>query len=490
MRETSWTMNRGGEMAVALMALVMAVLALVAPLGSHAAAAEEAVLTITGKAEWDAALAAHPFLVAEFYAPWCGHCKKLAPEYESAAQALKEDPIKLAKIDATEEANKALASEMGVSGYPTLKIVRNGGAVVQDYNGPRESAGIVSFLRKQAGPAFKTVSDAAGLEAAKAAASGPVVTCGLSDCAAFKEVAEAKRDGDAEFVVLEGSAADGKVSVSRDASMYGSDAAVCDGECPTLAAFVDLETMPVVAELGPDAQKAVQTLVNSPLPKVLFLLDKSAAGADELIATFKALALANKGRTVSLFGDKALNKGAMDFFAIPDTPGNKLAMHDGPKKYVVQGDNVKLDTAQQFIDGVLDGSIKAMVKSAVKPDARDEGVVVATANSFEADVLQAGKPVMVEFYAPWCGHCKKLAPEYAKAAQHFEKLGDPVSLVKFDATANDVPDSRFDVKGFPTIYTVSASGDIATYNGARSSDGIIAAMEALLGASAGSHDEL
>ena len=54
----------------------------------------------------------------------CGHCKKLTPEYEKAAKQLKELglPVALAKVDATEEKNKALASRYDVKGYPTLKV--------------------------------------------------------------------------------------------------------------------------------------------------------------------------------------------------------------------------------------------------------------------------------------------------------------------------------------------------------------------------------
>jgi len=56
---------------------------------------------------------------------WCGHCKKLAPEYVKAAAELRGDmpPIRIAKIDADASHNKALAARFGVSGFPTLKVV-------------------------------------------------------------------------------------------------------------------------------------------------------------------------------------------------------------------------------------------------------------------------------------------------------------------------------------------------------------------------------
>ena len=76
-------------------------------------------------------------------------------QYEKAASELSSNvpPVVLAKIDASEETNKEFATKFEVQGFPTIKIFRNGGKAVQEYKGPREADGIVSYLKKQSGPA-------------------------------------------------------------------------------------------------------------------------------------------------------------------------------------------------------------------------------------------------------------------------------------------------------------------------------------------------
>ena len=77
------------------------------------------------------------------------------------------------------------------------------------------------------------------------------------------------------------------------------------------------------------------------------------------------------------------------------------------------------------------------------PDNSAAGVKVAVAKNFEELVTKSEKDVLVEFYAPWCGHCKKLTPIYDELG---EKMAEEnVEIVKMDATANDVP-PEFDVK--------------------------------------------
>lgn len=87
--------------------------------------------------------------LVEFYAPWCGHCKALEPEYKTAAAQLK-GSAKLAKMDCDDEKNKGICSRMGVSGFPTLKYwnygLGKGDSKAKDYKGERTASGIKDFM--------------------------------------------------------------------------------------------------------------------------------------------------------------------------------------------------------------------------------------------------------------------------------------------------------------------------------------------------------
>ena len=143
--------------------------------------------------------------------------------------------------------------------------------------------------------------------------------------------------------------------------------------------------------------------------------------------------------------------------------------------------------------GIADGSVKPHLKSEEIPTETGAGTVkVVVGKSFDAVINQRGdKDVMLEIYAPWCGHCKTLAPIYDELATHYADKPNVV-IAKIDGTAND-----FDVeyRGFPTLKFFPANGgSMQDYEGGRTLDELKAYIDANAkgaGASAGgSHDEL
>jgi len=137
----------------------------------------------------------HDLVLAEFFAPWCGHCKALAPEYEEAATSLKDKEIELAKIDCTSE--EELCKSYGVEGYPTLKVFR-GKDNVQPYAGPRKADAIISYMTKQGLPSVSLLSNTDALEEFKTADKVVLVGFFAADDktsnTTFGEVADELRD--------------------------------------------------------------------------------------------------------------------------------------------------------------------------------------------------------------------------------------------------------------------------------------------------------
>ncbi|KAF1837741.1 protein disulfide-isomerase A4 precursor [Decorospora gaudefroyi] len=89
-------------------------------------------------------------------------------------------------------------------------------------------------------------------------------------------------------------------------------------------------------------------------------------------------------------------------------------------------------------------------------------------SNFDDVVLKSGKPALVEFFAPWCGHCKNLAPVYEELATVFQHAGDKVSVASVDADNHKSLGKRFGVSGFPTIKWFDGKSDKPTdYSGGR-----------------------
>jgi len=145
---------------------------------------------------------------------------------------------------------------------------------------------------------------------------------------------------------------------------------------------------------------------------------------------------------------------------------------DNMKKFTYPDDAKKVtaESLKKFIDDFKAGKLSPFLKSQDVPADNSEPVKVVVGKSFADIVLNPETDVLMEFYAPWCGHCKKLEPIYNQLA---EELKDVKGLViaKMDSTANEV--ESVEVRGYPTLkfYSKDNKKNPVDYDGERDLEG-------------------
>lgn len=105
---------------------------------------------------------------------------------------------------------------------------------------------------------------------------------------------------------------------------------------------------------------------------------------------------------------------------------------------------------------------------------KDENVILTDSN-FRAKVLNGGQPWLVEFFAPWCGHCQRLAPEWKSAAADLAaKTGGKVKMGTVDATVEQQTAGQYGIQGYPTIKIFYPDGRVEDFQGGRTAADLVA----------------
>ncbi|XP_051896260.1 protein disulfide-isomerase A3 [Pristis pectinata] len=410
----------------------------------------------------------HDLALVEFFAPWCGHCKRLAPEYEAAATRLK-GKVPLIKVDCT--ANTNTCTKYGVSGYPTLKIFRDG-EESGSYDGPRTADGIVSHLKKQAGPSSVEIKTLEELESfindADASVVGFFEDPASTPQADFLKAASAMREN-YRFAHTNTEELIKKYDIKNEGIILFRP--------PILANKFESSTVQYTEAKFSNAKikKFVQDNIFGICPFMTEDNKDQLKGKDLLVAYYDVDYEKNpKGSNywrnrVMKVAQKFLEAGEKLRFAVAShkTFGHELSEFgldtvsgDIPvvaiktakdEKYVMQEEFSRDGKAlERFLEDYFAGKLKRYLKSEPVPETNDGPVKIVVAENFDDIVNDETKDVLIEFYAPWCGHCKSLEPKYKELA---EKVSSDSNIVvaKMDATANDVP-SPYQVQGFPTIY--------------------------------------
>jgi len=119
------------------------------------------------------------------------------------------------------------------------------------------------------------------------------------------------------------------------------------------------------------------------------------------------------------------------------------------QKYVWEGKVADLTEANvsEFYQSFKDGKLVAHRKSEEVPEKNDGPVMKLVGKNFKGIVEDPTKDVFVKYYAPWCGHCKTIAPKWVELGEHVK--GSNVIMAEFDATLNEV--EGVEIKGYPTL---------------------------------------
>ncbi|WFC97901.1 protein disulfide-isomerase [Malassezia yamatoensis] len=401
-----------------------------------------------------------PLALVEFYAPWCGHCQALAPHYEEAATELLPENVKLAKVDCTQA--ESLCTEQEVSGFPTLKVFRNGKPT--PYAGTRKKEGIVSYMRKQQLPAVSKVT-ADNLNELKSkdrfVLVGYVDESDQDSLSALHKYADQHRDAHVVGVSHDKSLAS-KVGAQFPALVayrtFDEPEVVQSAKGKSLTQeeienFVNVESLPLIDEISAEnfAKYAM-----SGIPLAYYFVEPESPSREDEVKKLSSVAKEHRGKLNMVWIDagkfgshaKALNlKGEQwPAFVIQD-------MENGAKYPLELGKEI-LGSVKSFVQQYVQGKLKPSIKSAAVPEKQDD-VIEVVADEFDKYVFDDDRDVLLELYAPWCGHCKNLAPIYEKLAKSYAatpEASKKVSIVKMDGTANDVPpQADITLQGFPTL---------------------------------------
>jgi len=467
--------------------------------------------------------------IVEFYAPWCGHCKQLKPEYEKLSKMLK-GQIGVYAVDASEDQNRPIAQRFGIQGFPTIKVWK--GKKVMDYQGARTADGMAEFARKHVVVNIKQVttknfekflkkekvqvlifSKKGSVEPAYGAVSNR-----FKKFASFGQVRKDKKlakkfkvDFDDEPILVFP-----KDETEPETYMY-------KGAGPLKARSFRKYLKKFVPDAPDDPDDFLPEITDNSCFKerckkkgLCVLVISSHDENDSERIHDAVLEVKENHHSASLFAFAKID-GVKHRSWVEEVFGKGLNL-DLPqiivlsavkKRYASYMGSGSVNSVSSFVGGILSGKTRTTpcefkddefppigstettdCKAKKKPKKQkpqqqpgggggsgeefnkesSEFITPLTSDNFAEEIIDSTQPSLVTFYAPWCGHCKRLAPEYAKAA---DKLKGMMKMGAVDCTAHQDLCEEYQVQGFPTMKFFPAESDEPEdYQGQRTARGI------------------
>lgn len=477
--------------------LFLASFALTCQSASDLTLAHDGKVHFLDESNFSAGVRKFPYTFVKFFAPWCAACSHMAPEWDKMARMASTFDVPVVKVDVSTETGGNLAQKHDVRSTPTLMLFKGDSAIKTKYTGPRDMSSMSDWLGyKVEGQSVDSPNPTEEGVKKEWAPHARLKVLGLQGQSSADADLEVLIEALAFSLNPSGPGADIPVALLSLPSMEMDKLGI---SCPALPCVVllrdyEFEDNKVVTYLEKDPKLKISTRMKSFMdwlePLKMPLLIPAADDTEHLFLKDHA---AQPGNAVAMyFGSDAearrdIHKLAADFsprlkqlkwvHAVADEFGKNLASMVGVDaadfpEFVIwefgkaeDDDRIFRFSKQssteeaEFPFDDVEAKILAFVEryQSKNLEAEKDPVLELTSKTFEDEVIKTSSDVLVEFYAPWCGHCKALAPEYKQVARHYTKDGQ-VKISKMDATVHS--HSSVDVKSFPTLvlYTASDKG--------------------------------
>jgi len=424
-------------------------------------------------------------MLGMFYAPWCKHCKQMMPEFEGAATELKDWGIQMALIDGTKE--KELADQYGVHGWPTLKLFRNGR--VFPYNGPREKANIIEFMKMQNKLPSELKTTHLGIKNNMDRLDATVVGFFKGESDLYDEFIVAANEMRGYYKIMHTT----DVKVAEEFGFPPDTVAVFQpeiyrsafenatfsltkksGTYKEIIQFVRANAVPLVGQRTKTNMAYKYT--EKPLIVIYydvnyqhnyvkdtqFIREKILQIAKHFVGSNLRFAISNEEE----FEDELKTLGLEDSGAEVN-----VAIYTDKQKFRMEPEeDFESETLGTFVEALRTGKIRPYMKSLPVPKTQEWPIKKIVAGNYDEEIHMVKKDAVIFFHAPWCGHCKEFDPVFKKVAKSLLKKNENIVFGKIDGTVNDKPYMFPDLKGFPSIFFISAyeKFDPVLYSGDRS----------------------
>lgn len=412
---------------------------------------KENEVVILKNSTFDDFIAKHPYVFVKFYAQWSSHCKAMEMFFTALALKLKGSDILVAQVDA--KAESELASRFNIKGYPTMKFFINGDAF--NYEGKRTEEEMFNYIMKKIGHASEELKNEADLKALSLKGVSVLMFLPRNDeeaLSAFNSAAMKYESLSFKYSfddMLKSKYGDQKYILIVFRNFDDGQRMLALNETPTAAQmkeFIGSVRFPLVSEFDEATAERVFSHGGSAM---FFFTDNP---ENPSLVEFKKYA--NDNPEAIIFSWVKISEGM----------GAKLANYIGvdptedPTARIVRVHDDNVDKYRvsiltpagysKALEEFASGTLTPYYKSQPIPETNNAGVKIVVSHTFEDIVIHNDKYVMLEAYAPWCGHCKQLEPFYNELGEVF-KDDDSIVIAKIDATANE--NISLKIEAYPTI---------------------------------------